>query len=199
MARKPLSDDALLDAAAAAVARHGLAGATLERIAAEAGVSRVTLHRRGVDRATIVGGLAARAEAEFRDALWPALTAAGSGAERLEQALRAMCAVADRHMGLLLGMGGAGADAVFHDPGPQGFTRATWTDPLERLLRDGAADGTLRALPPRQTATVLFNLVGWTYVHLRSGHGWTQERALDATLDVALRGVNAGGAGQPPA
>jgi AcrR family transcriptional regulator len=189
VARKPLSDEALLDAAAEAIGRYGLAGATLERIAAAAGVSRVTLHRRGVDRAALVGGLAARAEGEFREALWPALTASGTGAERLERALRAMCAVADHHTALLLGMGGAATDAVFHEAGPQGFTRATWTDPLERLLRDGAADGTLRDLPPRQTATVLFNLVGWTYVHLRSGHGWTPERALEATLDVALSGV----------
>lgn len=194
MARKPLTDDALLDAAARAIERHGLAGATLERIADAAGVSRVTLHRRGIDRATMVSGLAARAEAEFREALWPALTAPGTGADRLDRALRALCAVADCHIGLLLGMSGGAIDAIFHDGGPQGFTRATWTDPLERLLRDGAADGTLRDVPARQTATVLFNLVGWTYVHLRSGHGWTAARALDATLDVALRGL----AAQPP-
>ena len=70
-----------------------------------------------------------------------------------------------------------------------------WTDPLERLLRDGAADGSLRERPARQTATVLFNLVGWTYIHLRSGHGWSPERALDATLDIALGRCARGGGG----
>ena len=81
-------DDAVLDAAAATIGRHGLAGATLERVARAAGLSRVTLHRRGIDRAALVAGLTARAEAEFREALWPALTGPGTGAERLEQALQ---------------------------------------------------------------------------------------------------------------
>lgn len=185
-------DDAVLDAAAATIGRHGFAGATLERVAKAAGLSRVTLHRRGIDRAALVAGLTARAEGEFREALWPALTGAGTGAERLEQALRAMCSVAERHMGLLLGIGAAGVDTAFHEGGARGLTRSVWTDPLERLLRDGVADGSLRERPARQTATVLFNLVGWTYIHLRSGHGWSEERALDATLGIALDGVRAG-------
>ena len=187
-------DPALLDAAAAAIAEHGLGGATLERIAVAAGLSRVTLYRRGIDRAALVAGLARRAEDEFRERMWPIITATGTGATRLERALEALCDVAERHRHLLQAMAGPAADSVFHEGGPQGFTRATWTDPLERLLRDGAADGSLRPdLPPRQTATVLFNLVGWTYLHLRSGHGWTPERARGATLDVALWGV-----AQPP-
>jgi len=44
-----------------------------------------------------------------------------------------------------------------------------FTESLERLLRDGIADGTLRPEDLRESATVLFNLVGWTYIHLRSG------------------------------
>jgi AcrR family transcriptional regulator len=183
-------DPALLDAAATAIAEHGLGGATLERIAVAAGLSRVTLYRRGVDRAALVAGLARRVEDEFRAELWPVITAPGSGAQRLERALEVLCDVAERHRHLLQALAGPATDAVFHEGGPQGFTRATWTDPLERLLRDGAADGSLRAdLHARQTATVLFNLVGWTYLHLRSGHGGTPARARSATLDVALRGV----------
>lgn len=185
-------DPAVLDAAAATIEAHGLPGATLERIAKAAGLSRVTLHRRGIDRPALVAALTARAEAEFREALWPALTAVGTGAQRLEQALRAMCEVADRHMGLLLALGASGLDEAFHERGGTGLTRSVWTDPLERLLRDGAADGSLRERPPRQTATVLFNLVGWTYIHLRTGHGWPAGRAMDATLDIALDGVRAG-------
>lgn len=40
-----------------------------------------------------------------------------------------------------------------------------------------------------ETATVLFNLVGWSYLHLRSGHRWPPDRATEAILDVALNGV----------
>jgi hypothetical protein len=36
-----------------------------------------------------------------------------------------------------------------------------FAEPFERLLRDGALEGTLRKVPPTVTATVLFNTVGW--------------------------------------
>jgi hypothetical protein len=35
-----------------------------------------------------------------------------------------------------------------------------FTEPLEKLLREGIADGSLRDVDPVETATVLFNLVG---------------------------------------
>jgi hypothetical protein len=50
---------------------------------------------------------------------------------------------------------------VLHRPGPEALVIDVFAEPFERLLRDGAADGTLRDLPPTTTATVLFNVVGW--------------------------------------
>jgi hypothetical protein len=64
-----------------------------------------------------------------------------------------------------------------------------FTEPLERLLRDGAADGSLAVVDPLEEATVLFNLVGWTYVHLRTGHGFAPERARRGVLDPVLHGL----------
>lgn len=64
-----------------------------------------------------------------------------------------------------------------------------FTEPVRRLLADGAADGSLRVPDPEQTATVLFNLVGHAYRHLRIGHGWEPERARPAVIDLALHGV----------
>jgi hypothetical protein len=64
-----------------------------------------------------------------------------------------------------------------------------FSEPFERILRDGAQDGTLREVDVQETATVLFNLVGWTYIHLRTGHHWGIERAHEAVLAVALHGV----------
>ena len=75
---------AVLAAAARVFATHGYAGATLERIAAEAGISRVTLHRHGVTKDGLLAGLVAHATEDYRRAVWPALTARdGTGAERL--------------------------------------------------------------------------------------------------------------------
>ena len=36
---------------------------------------------------------------------------------------------------------------------------------------------------------VLFNLVGHTYRHLRTGHAWSAKRAREEVLGLALRGV----------
>jgi hypothetical protein len=67
-----------------------------------------------------------------------------------------------------------------------------FTAPLTRLLADGARDGTLEpGDDPEETAAVLFNLVGWTYRHLRTGHRWSAERARRGVARIALRGVAA--------
>lgn len=184
----PALDEQLLDAGLRALKRFGYQGATAERIAGEAGVSRVTLHRRGVTRDLILQTLAERATEQYRAALWPALTAPGSGRQRLELALSALCDSAEQNLELLVALRSQ-ADAIFHEQREQPLTRSVFTEPLERLLRDGAADGSLRKVDPVETATVLFNLVGWTYVHLRTGHHWPPKRARGGTIDLALNGL----------
>jgi AcrR family transcriptional regulator len=178
----------LLDAARRAFTAHGYTSATLEKIAAEAGVSRVTLHRRGISKDALLAALTESATESYRAAMWPALTGEGTGAQRLEEGLGALCDAAEEHMGLLLALR-AQSDGVFHRDEEEALTRSVFTEPLERLLRDGAADGSLRQTDPVETATVLFNLVGWTYIHLRTGHGWSRERARRATLDPVLHGL----------
>ena len=154
-------------------------------------MSRMTLHRRGISKSGLLVALAEALEREYRDALWPALSAPGSGRERLELALRGVCDVAERNLELFGVLSEASRDAVFHELGPGALTRTAFTAPLERLLLDGAADGSIRELDVRETATVLFNLVGFTYRHLRQGHRWGRERAGRAVLAVALEGVAA--------
>ncbi len=46
------------------------------------------------------------------------------------------------------------------DEEEEAMTRSVFTDPLEKLLREGIADGSLREVDPLESATVLFNLVG---------------------------------------
>lgn len=181
-------DEHLLDAGRRAFARFGYHGATAERIAEEAGVSRVTLHRRGVSKELILAELSTRAVDAYRAALWPALTASGTGRERLEQALDAMCRAAEEHLELLLALR-AQSDLIFHEEAEQeATTRSVFTEPLERLLLDGASDGSLRLVDAQETATVLFNLVGWTYIHLRTGHRWSPERSR-AVVALVLEGL----------
>ena len=178
----------LLDAAARAFERYGYEGASLERIAAEAGITRMTLHRRGLTKESLLEQLAERATDAYRAALWPALTARGNARERLVLALTALCDSAEDNLTLLITLG-AQRDRVFHEDKDEALTRTVFTEPIERLLRDGQEDGSLRPTEPVETATVLFNLVGWTYIHLRTGHAWKPERARRATIDVAVHGV----------
>jgi AcrR family transcriptional regulator len=217
------ADPHILAAARQAIERHGWRDATLERIADEAGLSRMTLHRRGVTREAVLESLSQAFEAEYRGAMWPALTAPGSARERLEQALAALCDMCDANLGLLAALGESARSGIFHEqvesagadssassakptaetsgvipnsrrsPGSAGvLTRSVFTEPVERLLRDGAADGSLRAVEdPVETATVLYNLVSHTYRHLRRGHGWPPARARQAVLTLALDGVAA--------
>jgi AcrR family transcriptional regulator len=183
-----MADQDLLAAGQRVIARFGYNGATAERIAAEAGVSRVTLHRRGVTKDTILAELSARAIETYREAMWPALTAPGSGADRLRMALEALCHEAEANLELLVALRSQ-TDAIFHEAGEEAMTRSVFTEPLERLLRDGAQDGSLREVDFAEVATVLFNMVGWTYVHLRTGHGWKPDRACGDLLSVTLEGL----------
>ncbi|MGI8460790.1 MAG: TetR/AcrR family transcriptional regulator [Solirubrobacterales bacterium] len=183
------SDEAVLSAARRTLDRYGWSDTTAERIADEAGVSRVTLHRRGLTRERILAMLAEQATKRYQETMWPVLTASGSGRERLELALAVLCELAEENMALLLALDASANAAVFHDGEEEQLTRSVYTEPLERMLRDGASDGTLRQVEPIEVATVLFNLVGWTYIHLRSGHRWKADRARKSTLEIALNGV----------
>jgi AcrR family transcriptional regulator len=179
----------VIDAARFVLAEDGPAGATLERIAAAAGVSRMTLHRHGVTKADIIRALGERFEAEHKAVMWQALVATGTAAERLRLALELECGLVERNGPTLDALGDLARAEIFHEPGPGALTRSPFVEPLERLLRDGQIDGTLQAGDPREAATVLYNAVGHTYRHLRSGHGWSAKRAREGVLSLVLEGL----------
>jgi AcrR family transcriptional regulator len=187
----PEVDPQLLDAAHRAIERHGWPGATLERIAEEAGVSRMTLHRHKVSRAAVLAALGARLEAQHREAMLTVLAADGSARERLAAALEAECHLAEDNLALANALDSAARDAIYHEPQRPALTRDSFVAPYRRLLTDGVADGSLAVVDADETATVLINLVGHTYRHLRLGHGWSPERARTAVCAIALDGVTA--------
>lgn len=159
----------------------GRDGLTIERVAEVAGVSRVTAWRRGGSRARLVDALLADLATDYRNTLWPVLTAPGSGRERLEAALGSLCDVIDRHLPLVLA-----ADTAFHTD-PIAGPAVRYTEPLQRLILDGVGDGTLRcAGSAEETALVLFNAVCWPYAHLRARHDWPPERARGGLIRLTL-------------
>lgn len=193
--RTPLLDDAVLRAASQVIAEHGWHDFTLERVAEAAGTSRVTLYRRGVTKDLLVDALVVGAAQAWQAALWPALTGSGTAAQRLLSALRACCAIVEQHLPVLAGLSTA-PDPVFHldEPHSEGSreTRNVYVAPFERLLHDGVADGSLHpAGSAEETATLLFNVLPRTYLHLRTAHGWDAPRATRTLLDLLMAGVGA--------
>jgi AcrR family transcriptional regulator len=162
---------------------------TTEELARAAGVSRMTLHRRGLAKAEVLAQLGAQLESEHREAALAALVLRAPARVRLERALRGMCEVNERYLGVLDALGPAMA-VVFHEPGEGPvMTRATFTEALRRIVEDGVADGTVHAGDPEETATLLFNAVSHTYRHMRTGHRWPPERARDRVIELLLDGI----------
>lgn len=165
---------------------------TLSELAAAAGLSRMTLHRRGIGKDEVLAQLAGVLEREHREALFPALVMDGPSDERLRRALEALCTVNERYLGMIEALGER-LDRVFHDQGDGPvLTRASFTDGLRRIVEDGVADGTLRSDDPAETATLLFNAVGWTYRHMRIGHRWSPKRTSERLVALLVDGVSAG-------
>jgi AcrR family transcriptional regulator len=183
----PTSDPDLFDAALAVLSEYGWQGLTLDRVAVKARVSRPTLWRRGIRREGLITALLGRLADSYREAILNALLTEGSGRERLERAMHALFDVADEHLVLL-----SVNDGAFHMAGRDRGVRPTpYVPPLERLLRDGIADGSIEWSDDAKLedfAVVLFNVV-WTYVHLRTEHGWSVARTRAALLSRLFAGL----------
>lgn len=179
----------LIDAAMRVIAEHGLDGVTIDRLAEASGISRATLYRRDLDIDELIATALEEAITSYRDALWPALTGSGDARARLEAAMRALCTAADAHLLLLVRLF-PHTHSPFHSdtPDKSALVREPFSEPFERLLRDGQTDGSLRTTDPVEDATVLFNLVSWTYVHLRHAHSWPPDQAADRIVAIVLNG-----------
>ncbi len=187
-----MADSQIVEGLRRAVARHGWSGATLARIAEEAGVSRMTLHRRGLGRDELFLQLAAAYGEDFRAALWPAVTARGRGLDRLRGALLAVCVVTERYLDFLAGLDDETDTRLFHEGEGEVRSREAFIAPIERLLEDGIGDGSIRGVPIEETAVVLVNAVDRTYRHLRRAHRWEPERASQLLLDLVCAGLEPG-------
>ena len=187
-----MNDDVTARVAAGArraIAEHGWPGATLARVAEASGLSRMTLHRRGLGREEIFALLASEYERDFREMLVPALAGEGTALERLQRALRAICDVTERHLPFLRGLDDEADTRLFHERERRVQSRPGYVDALERLLTEGIRDGSIRNVPVAETATLLVNAADRTYRHLRIAHGWSPTRSRTELLALLARGV----------
>ena len=175
----------VVDGAQRAISTVGWQAVTLERIAAEAGLSRMTLHRHGLGRDEIFTLLGDAYESDFRGALRTACAESGTASERLRRGLRAVCEVSERHLAFLRGLDEEADTRLFHE---QGASRSGYVSPIEQVIRDGMGDSSFRRVPVRSTATLLVNATDRTYRHLRSAHGWRPARAR-STIELLVAGL----------
>jgi AcrR family transcriptional regulator len=180
----PAVDETLRRATIAVLRERGFAGLTLERVAEVAGRARSTLWRQGLGRDELIGALVGELAEDFRAAMYPVLTSAGTGRERLQRALDALCDLLDRHLPLMLA-----TDEAFHQE-PQPGRHPDYLYPFIQFLREGTDDG---SIPPIDDlvagADVAFNAVAWPYVHLRGRHDWAAEVAKSRIVGAVLNGI----------
>jgi AcrR family transcriptional regulator len=179
-------DEALRQATIHVLREQGWEGLTLERVAQAAGRARTTLWRQGLTVQVLVGALVGELAADYREAMYPILTADGTGRDRLERGLVALCDLVERHLPLMLA-----TDEAFHQDTAPGEP-ANYLHPFIQFLREGAADGSLAPGDDVVAAAdVAFNAVAWPYVHLRGRHGWPADKARSGVVDVVLNGLAA--------
>jgi AcrR family transcriptional regulator len=177
-------DPHLIDAAANVLDAAGAVGLTLSAIAEAAGVSRVTVHRRGATVDDYIVAVLARASDDLRSSLWPMLTSSEPASERLRSALTILCEVCERHTGIMTAMFGVPPRDL---PGRPGRTTSLeFIEPFAKLLGDGQTDGSLTAGDPMPDATLLANCVAWTYLHMRRAHRWDPAVTAERTVTMAI-------------
>jgi AcrR family transcriptional regulator len=182
----PRVDEELRRATIDVLRERGFSGLTLERVAEVGGRARSTLWRQGLSREVLIGALVGGLAEDFRQTMYPILTSAGSGLERLTRGLEALCELIDRHLPLMLA-----TDEAFHQDTAPGVP-PDYLHPFIQFLREGASDGSLPAAGDVvRAADVAFNMTAWPYVHLRGRHEWPADEARSRVVAVVLRGITA--------
>jgi AcrR family transcriptional regulator len=163
--RSARTDRAILEAARAALAEHGLGGLVMGDVAARAGVAKTTLYRRWPSR----NELAVDAFADLFDTLEVAdLGSLRADIEAVVDRLAALLALPETQAALL---------ALFaegtRDPALRRRIHEAIVDPQKRLVHEGRANAQARGeLPPdadektaREDVDIIFDVVAGTVEH----------------------------------
>lgn len=185
---QPAIDEELRRATIEVLRERGWDGLTLERVAEVAGRARSTLWRQGLSRDSLIAALVGELAEDFRSTMYPILTSAGTGRERLTRGLEALCELLDRHLPLMLA-----TDEAFHQKEAPDHP-PDYLHPFIQFLREGAGDGSLAVGENVvRVADIAFNAVAWTFVHLRGRHGWELAEARDRVVGLVLNGIDGAG------
>ncbi|MBI4729583.1 MAG: TetR/AcrR family transcriptional regulator [Acidobacteria bacterium] len=178
----------LFAAAFACFSEKGFERTTMDDVAARAGVARATLYYyfRGKDELFLF--LLLQGVGILRGALDDAVSSSGTARERLERTLdrlidlfveyRDVLVVAIQQFGRI--ERGLGED--------KHWFQEQSTGALRDLLREGAADGTLRPLDPDGTAVAIFGGMCWRVLHHVQAGGEIPVEALKSEMKAFVVG-----------
>jgi len=182
--RQTTVDEALREATIAVLRERGWEGLTLERVAEVVGRARSTLWRQGLTVPLLIEAIVGELAGDFRETMYPILTSGGSGRDRLERGLAALCSLLERHLPLMLA-----TDEAFHQEAAPGEP-PNYLHPFIQFLREGESDGSLAPGDDVVAAAdVAFNAVARPYVHLRARHGWPAAKTENRVVGVVLNGL----------
>lgn len=174
---------------AALFATNGFENTSVADIATATGVPRATLYYHFDDKQAMLAHLLGRLLDRFATAITDATESAGGACEQLRQIVGAIVSVIadepDACLLLLTDLARAGRlpeiagriDHVFHRP-------------LRRVLRDGVAQGSIRAVDIEHTAAAVFGAVVFAALQRPStGRPVETERVIEAVTGLLVGGL----------
>lgn len=173
---------AIMDSAAAILAERGEA-ASMEEIAASAGIGRATLYRYFQNREELLAAMTAASVEELAVRIEQANLEAIPFDEGIARLSRAVIAAGSKYVAL-------SADTVAQsDAYPDFHVRVT--EPIRSLFRRGLADGSLRVDLPLDVLVELFSGLLKSALDTTTFGGRGIEETAAAVTSVFLRGVSA--------
>ena len=198
MRRLPAALARQVYAAATPIADHGLDQTKIEDIADATGVPKATLYYYFDGKEQILAFLLAEMLSIAEGEVAVAVAAPGPARERLTAVVEAQVKAMFDHPAIcraLIGeLGRAG-----RVPEIATAIRSAFHVPVERLLREGGTDGSLRHLDdPAGAASAIFGAVTLSALDHLVGHEKPDPRAVaSATLDVLLNGLGTAAGAMP--
>ena len=173
---------AILDAAEELTTRHGPLSLTMSQIAEVTGIGRATLYKYFPDVESILRSWHDRHIQDHLARMSRIADGPGGARDRLAGVLQDYAAGLHRsHLGDL--------SSVLHQPAQMAGAQRQLTDLIERLIADGARDGTVREdIPPRELAAYCVHALAASR-HLR------RPGAVRGLVQVTLDGLGPTGGG----
>lgn len=187
----PAQVAAKLYAAADVIAENGLANTKIEEIAAASGIPKATLYYYFTGKDDILAFLLKDSLASLAGAVAVAADAPGPGRDRLAAVVSVQIEHILRNSGPSRALVGDLGHAA-RLPELAEAVQAAFYEPIARVLRDGAADGSLRAVDdPESTAVSIFGTVIMTgLIHSIVGTERSAAAISAGILDLLMTGLS---------